>query len=94
MVDVLLDSFGFQRVLQDKLDENGSTDGPRSLGYVCDHHFFNCLHQIVEVRAKEFAVNNGLEALEYMRLSRKIADIGLDYENQCFDLHFGQVGVD
>ena len=78
MVDVLLHPFRLQWVLYNELDKDVSTDASCGTRHICYHHFFNSLHQIVEVRAEEPSRDDSLETVEYVALHRKGRHIGLD----------------
>ena len=86
VVNMLLDAFLFQRVLQNKLDEDVGADGASRARDVCHHHFFDLLHQVVKVRAQESSIDDSLQALEHVALRREAGHIGFDDQNQSFDL--------
>lgn len=68
MVDVLLNTLRLQWVLKNELHKDVGTNTASRARDVCHHHFFDSLHEIIQVRAEESAINDGLEAVEYITL--------------------------
>ena len=85
---MLLDSFRFQRVLKNELHEDHSAGLSSSLGDIRDHHFFDRLHKVIEICTEELPVDDRLQALEDMGLTREVIQVALDDENEGLDLSF------
>lgn len=64
IVDVLLQTTSFHGVLKNELYKDLRAYGPCVFVDILDHHFLDIFHEIVEIWAHKFAVNNCFEAME------------------------------
>ena len=69
-------------ILQDELDEDVGANGPSLARDARHHHFFDCLHQIVEVWAQELAIDDLPQALKDLSLGVEAANFVLNNLHQ------------